>query len=126
MRDGGGWFMWSAVALATLALVLVIVDFGVSQSNRALQASVNRRQHFINQSIQLGRINTTLIRSMAEAALNDKDDRLRAVLADNGIRIHLQRAKAKVEKPGVSRIKPTAGSAATGHAPALASQSKEP
>ena len=73
----------------------VVVYICLVQDNRAVQAEVNRRQQFINQSIQLGRINEVLIRALAAAAANSKDDKLRELLAQNGITIN-----AAGEPPG--------------------------
>jgi hypothetical protein len=53
-----------------------------------VQAETNQRQQFINQSIQLGRINDTLIRALAAAAVDSNDDKLRELLAQNGIAIN--------------------------------------
>jgi hypothetical protein len=83
-----GWLYWMTVGLAGLALALVVAYIILVQDNRRVQAEVNRRQQFINQSIQLGRINEALIRSLASAAVNNKDDKLRDLLAENGITIN--------------------------------------
>jgi uncharacterized membrane protein len=83
-----GWLYWMTVALAGLALVLVIAYIIIVQDNRRVQADVNRRQQFINQSVQLSRINEALIRSLAAAAVSNKDDKLRDLLAENGITIN--------------------------------------
>jgi hypothetical protein len=82
------WLYWVTVGLSALAGVLVVVYIFLVQDNRAVQADVNRRQQFINQSIQLGRINEALIRALAAAAVSNKDDKLRDLLADNGITIN--------------------------------------
>ena len=58
------------------------------QDNRSVQTEVNRRQQFVNQSIQLGRISDALIRALAAAVVNSKDDQLRELLAQNGITIN--------------------------------------
>jgi hypothetical protein len=76
------------VGLSAAAGALVIAYIILVQDNRTAQAEVNRRQQFINQSIQLGRINEALIRAIAAAAVNNKDDKLRDLLADNGITIN--------------------------------------
>ena len=55
-----GWLYWMTVGLAGLALALVVAYIILVQDNRRVQAEVNRRQQFINQSIQLGRINEAL------------------------------------------------------------------
>jgi hypothetical protein len=76
------------VGLAAAAGALVVAYIILVQNNRTVQADVNRRQQFINQSLQLGRINEALIRALAAAAVSNKDDKLRDLLADNGITIN--------------------------------------
>jgi hypothetical protein len=76
------------VALAGITLILVVVYIVLIQNNRSVQAEINQRQQFINQSIQLGRINDALIRAIAASAVNNKDDKLRDLLAQNGITIN--------------------------------------
>jgi hypothetical protein len=82
------WLYRVTVALAGLALVLVAVYIILVQDNRSVQAEVNRRQQFINQSIQLVRVSEALVRALAAAAANGKDDKLRELLAQNGITIN--------------------------------------
>lgn len=91
MREGG-WSGWLAAALAAAAAVLVIIDFTLAQANRSLQVEVNKRQQFINESIQLERVNGALVHAIASAAVNAKDDRLRDVLTRNGITINVNPA----------------------------------
>ena len=69
-------------------MILVVVYIVLIQDNRSVQAGINQRQQFINQSIQLGRINDTLIRALAAAAVEHNDDKLRELLAQNGITIN--------------------------------------
>ena len=83
-----GWLYWMTVALSAAAGALVVAYIILVQDNRTVQAEVNRRQQFINQSIQLGRINEALIRALAAGAVNDKDDKLRDLLVQNGITIN--------------------------------------
>jgi hypothetical protein len=83
-----GWLYRLLVALSAITLVLVVVYIVLIQDNRSVQAEVNRRQQFINQSIQLGRINDALIRALATSAVSDNDDKLRELLAQNGISIN--------------------------------------
>jgi hypothetical protein len=84
----GGWLYWIGVGLSGLTLLLVVAYIVLVQDNRSVQAEVNQRQQFINQSIQLGRVNEALIRALATAALSNKDDRLRELLTQNGITIN--------------------------------------
>src|SRR5262245_29068051 len=83
-----GWLYRLLAALSAITLVLVIVYIVLIQDNRSVQAEVNQRQQFINQSIQLGRINDALIRALAGAAVENNDDKLRDLLAQNGITIN--------------------------------------
>jgi hypothetical protein len=84
----GGWLYWVVVGLSGLTLALVIAYIVLVQDNRTVQTQVNQRQQFINQSIQLARVNEALIRALATAAVNNKDDKLRDLLTQNGITIN--------------------------------------
>jgi len=99
-----GWLYWVAVGLSAAAMALVVVYIILAQDNRAVQADVNRRQQFINQSIQFGRISEALVRALAAAAVSNKDDKLRELLADSGITINASgepvlSASGPAEKP---------------------------
>jgi|SRR6516165_2616369 len=96
-----GWIYRVTTVLSGLTLVLVVAYICLVQDNRAVQAEVNRRQQFINQSIQLGRINEVLIRALAAAAANGKDDKLRELLAQNGITINAAGEPEKSPPPSV-------------------------
>ena len=82
------WLHRILLALSGITLILVVVYIVVIQDNRSIQAEVNQRQQFINQSIQLGRINDTLIHALAAVAVDSKDDKLRDLLAQNKIAIN--------------------------------------
>jgi hypothetical protein len=71
-----------------MTLVLVVVYIVLIQGNRSVQSEVNQRQQFINQSIQLGRVNDALIRALATMAVSNNDDKLRDLLAQSGITIN--------------------------------------
>jgi hypothetical protein len=83
-----GWVYRVILALSGITLVLVVVYLYLAQENRSDQAEVNQRQQFINQSIEFNRVNNALIQAIATAAVNDKDDKLRSLLAQNGITIN--------------------------------------
>jgi hypothetical protein len=83
-----GWLYRLLVALSGITVVLVLTYIVLVQGNRSVQAEVNQRQQFINQSIQLGRINDALIRALATTAVDNKDDKLRELLVQNGITIN--------------------------------------
>ena len=83
-----GWLYWMTVGLSAAAGALIVAYIVLVQDNRTVQAEVNRRQQFINQSVQLGRVNEALIRALAAAAVSNNDDKLRDLLAENGITIN--------------------------------------
>ena len=83
-----GWLYRLLVALSGMTLIFVVVYIVLIQDNRSVQAEVNQRQQFISQSIQLGRISDALIRALATTAVSNKDDKLRDLLAQNGITIN--------------------------------------
>ena len=81
-----GWLERLLVALSGITLILVVAYIVLVQDDHTMQAEVNQRQHFINQSIQLGRVDEALLRALAANA--GKDDKLRELLAQNGISIN--------------------------------------
>jgi len=84
------------VALSGITLILVVAYIILEQDNRSVQAEVNRRQQFINQSIQLSRVNEALIRVLTAAA--NTDEKLRDLLAQNGVT-----GKSATEAPASSK-----------------------
>jgi len=81
-----GWLERLLVALSGITLILVVAYIVLVQDDHTMQAEVNQRQQFINQSIQLGRVDEALIKALAANA--GKDDKLRELLARNGISIN--------------------------------------
>jgi hypothetical protein len=105
MGRSGAAMYWVSVVLGVLAVVLVIVNFGLLSNDQAIQAQVNQRQQFINQSAQLSRVSDLLIRSLATAAVNKNDDKVRDMLAEHGVTL---------------QVTPTSGAAASGATPPAA------
>jgi hypothetical protein len=97
--QAGGWGYRIVLALSGITLILVLAYLAIIQQNRSIQSEVDRRQQFINQSVQFGRVNEALIRVMASVAVNDKDDKLRDLLTQNGITIN-----AKTGTPAPAEI----------------------
>lgn len=79
------WLGAIPVGLAGLTLILVFLNVWLVLSDQSRQAEVNQRQQYINQSIRLGRINEGLVRALATTAVNNKDEKLRKLLTDQGI-----------------------------------------
>ena len=84
----GRWLNRMVVGLSGVSILLVVAYIVLVQDNRSVQAEVNRRQQFINQSVQLGHINEMLIRTLAASAVSNKDDKLRDLLTQNGVTIN--------------------------------------
>ncbi|MGB8275030.1 MAG: hypothetical protein WCF16_07135 [Alphaproteobacteria bacterium] len=85
MRQAIDWVSRVSVALAGITVVLVVVNGSLFLVNQSGQTEVNRRQLFINQSVQLGRVSEALVRALAQASVVKKDDKLRDLLAQHGI-----------------------------------------
>lgn len=74
---------------AALALVLIVANFIGAGFNRSAQVKVNQRQQFINQGIEVGRINQTLIHALAIAAVRHDDPQLQDLLQKQGITVNV-------------------------------------
>lgn len=85
--------------LAAATLILVVVQLVFVQSNRSIQAEINQRQQFINESIRLGRVNEALIRTLAQVAVSNNDGNLRDLLAQQGITINVNPRPAGAPAP---------------------------
>ncbi len=94
------WILWVLSGLAGLALVLVIINIVLFTGNRSIQAEVNTRQQFINQSLQLDRLNRDLVTALANLASRNNDEQLKNLLTSHGITF-------SVNPPGTSA--PAAG-----------------
>lgn len=105
-----GWVYRGILALSGITLVLVIVYLVVTEQNRSVQAEVNQRQQFINQSIELNRINNALIQAIARNAVGDKGDKLHDLLTRNGITLNpATGAASEKTAPPVSAAPAAAG-----------------
>jgi len=104
-----GWLYRLLVALSGITLVLVVVYIVLTQDNRSVQTEIIQRQQFINQGIRLGRINDALIHILATTAVSNNDDKLRDLLAQNGITIN-----PATGAPEREAAPPAAAPAATG------------
>ncbi len=90
---------WLITGLGGVFFVLILVNIYFITQNRTLQAEVNNRQQFISQSIQLEQLNKEIISALANLAVRDKDEDLKAILASNGITVSVN-ANAKPAEGG--------------------------
>jgi len=77
------------VVVAAAPLVLAVVDFVIAEGNQTLRTEVAERQHLLNQSGQLARVQQSLIRQIAVAAVKSRDGKLRDLLSQNGITLNI-------------------------------------
>ncbi|MET0500007.1 MAG: hypothetical protein ABW172_00640 [Candidatus Binatia bacterium] len=71
--------------LAALLLVLVLVGILLSLGNQSLRVEVSDRQQFIAQSMQLEGLHREIITTLVTAALKTNDEKLKGLLASQGI-----------------------------------------
>ena len=83
--------------LAALILVLVVVDVLLGFGNQSLRLEVSERQQFIAQSMQLEGLHREIITTLATVALKTNDEKLKALLASQGISFGAEPAPA--DKP---------------------------
>jgi hypothetical protein len=116
---------WASVALGALTIVLVVANFFVLSANQSIQAETNQRQQFINQSAQFRRAGELLIRALAQAAVNAKDDKLRDLLAQQGVTLTAPASEPAAAAGGVGGAA-VGPDAATPAAPAAAAPPAAP
>jgi hypothetical protein len=105
----GGWVYRVVLALSGITLVLVVVYLYLGQQNRAAQAEVNRRQQFINQSIEFNRIDNALIQAIAATAVSANDGKLRDLLSANGVTVNPTTGAHSEQAPPASAPLPAQG-----------------
>jgi hypothetical protein len=71
--------------LASIALLLVLVNSWLVLANQSIRAEVSGRQQRINQALQWSRVNQELINALAAAAVRNNNTAIRDLLAQNGI-----------------------------------------
>jgi hypothetical protein len=86
------WF-WMLTFLAALGLFLVFANVLISQKNQDIRAEISERQKYINQSVQLNKLNNQIIQRLAYLAATKNDVQLKQLLADHGINYTLNQAK---------------------------------
>ena len=100
------WASWASIGFAAMALALIAGNAMLQQQNQAMQGEINQRQLFINQSVQLGRVYEALLRDLATAAVNDKDDKLRHLLTQAGFTLTVNPAPTPAAPPTAPAVPP--------------------
>ncbi len=84
------WEYWSLNTLAILAIAVWGVANWVGRSNQDLQVERDQNQTVLNRSVQINGLNNQIAQILAQAAVQNEDKALRALLADNGITISVK------------------------------------
>ena len=102
---------WLSTIIASLMLILVVANAFIFVGNQSTQTEVNQRQQFINQTAALSRVYEALVRSLAQATASTNDERLRALLAQNGITVTVTPNPAPAGQGGANPAPATAAPA---------------
>jgi hypothetical protein len=87
-------------AAAAIAIVLLITDMVLVERNRILQAEVNSRAQFIQQTVQLEGLQREIVNAIANLAVRNKDEALKAILTQQGITINVNQPQS-TSAPGL-------------------------
>jgi hypothetical protein len=100
MESGGrSWLGWAAVLTGAAVLLLALGDFALVLTNRVARRATDEQAQFIQQTVQLNGIRENLVRQIARAAIETKDQALRDILVSNGFRIQTDPAAAGASPP---------------------------
>jgi hypothetical protein len=75
--------------LAGVAIALVVTNIGLFERNRTLQAEVAARTQYLQQTAQLEALNREVVNALANLAVRNKDEALKAILTEQGININM-------------------------------------
>jgi hypothetical protein len=64
---------WPLV-LACLVVALILVDIGLVETNRSLQAEVSQRAQYIQQTAQIETLSREVVTALANLAIQNNDD----------------------------------------------------
>ncbi len=85
------WQFWSLTGVGGLTLLLVLVNIITFNGNRGIQNEINGRQQFINESMQLERLNREIVNALANLAARNDDEDIKRLLAAHGITFTVNR-----------------------------------
>lgn len=81
------WLSFSATILGAAALFLAFGDMALVLTNRGVRHQTDEQAQFIQQTAQLNGVSDALVRQIARAAIEDKDQALRDLLVRAGFKI---------------------------------------
>jgi len=83
------WEFWTLTVLALATAVLVVANMHQFSANRELQAEVNQRGLYIQQSIPLENLSREIALALAQLSVRTQDEQVRALLTSLGITINV-------------------------------------
>ena len=96
--------LWVTNALVWLALLLLVFNIALADKNRGVADDITRRQDIVAKGERIAPTNRALVQAMAEMAVKNKNDALRAVLAGQGITVKAPEAPV-AESPATTKNK---------------------
>lgn len=96
------WQTWVTIG-AALTAVLVVVDLGLFERNRALQFELAGRQQQLQQGAQMETLQRELVNAIATLAARNNDAALRAILVEHGFVANPPAAPAAPSAPASGR-----------------------
>jgi hypothetical protein len=74
--------------LGAFAVFLVCLNVALYYSNHSIQASVNARAQYIQQTTPIGELYQSIAKALAELAVKNKDEQVRGMLSQEGFTIN--------------------------------------
>jgi hypothetical protein len=87
------WY-WVSMVFGGLALLFLVANVCLINSNRNLQTDLAQRQNAINNAPNLNQLNQALVQALAQASVNNQDKEIGDLLNSQGITIKPKGATA--------------------------------
>ena len=81
------WQFWLLTLLAVASAALIGANIWRFAANRQLQAEVTQRAQYVQQTEPLEALNREIVAALAQLAVRNKDDQLRALLTSLGLTV---------------------------------------
>lgn len=81
------WQFWVLTLLALLSVALIGANIWRFAGNRQLQAEVTQRAQYVQQTAPLEVLNREIVAALAQLAVRNKDDQIRALLTSLGLTV---------------------------------------
>ena len=93
------WQFWTLTGLATLSALLIALNMYRFSENRKLQADVQQRTQFIQQTVPLDSLSREIALALAQLGVRSQDDQIRSLLASLGISVNVTAPASVVPPP---------------------------